>query len=83
MPVRTQVTLDPEAHRLAKRRAAELGISLAEYVRQLLARDLGEPAPAPDVTAIFNLGGSEGSDVARHKDRYLVEALEAERKSEA
>jgi hypothetical protein len=32
--VGTRITLDCEAHRRAKRRAAELGISLAEYLRR-------------------------------------------------
>jgi len=40
-----------------------------------VARDLGA-APAGDITAIFDLGRSGGSDVARHKDRYVAEAIE-------
>jgi len=59
-----------------------MGISLAEYVRRLVARDLGEPAAGGDVASIFSLGRSAGSDVARHKDRYLAEALDAERQHE-
>jgi hypothetical protein len=74
MVVRTQVTLDADAHRRAKRRAADLGVSFAEYVRQVLDRDLGEE-PRTDITAIFDLGDSGGSDVARHKDEYIGEAL--------
>ena len=59
------------------RRARELGISLAAYVRRLVARDLARPEPAADPAAVFNLGDSGGSDVARHEDRYLGEAVAA------
>jgi hypothetical protein len=45
MNARTQITIDPELQRRAQARAAELGISFAEYVRRLLASDLGEPKP--------------------------------------
>ena len=79
MPSRAQVTLDAETHRRAKRRAAELGISFAEYVRRVVERDLGEPAPAADPSQIFGLFDSGGSDVARHKDRYVDEAVRAPR----
>ena len=75
---RTQITLDPEAYRLARRRAGELGISFAEYVRQFVRKDLGEPVrPAVDISVIFDLGDSGGSDIARHKDEYIGEALDA------
>lgn len=76
MTQRTQITLDPQQHRRARQRAAELGVSLAEYVRGLVRRDLGEDASLGDVTAIVALGDSGGSDVARHKDDYLGEAVE-------
>jgi hypothetical protein len=77
MMVRTQIALDADAHRRAKRRAADLGVSLAEYVREVVDRDLGEQPARGDITAIFGLfdtSASGGSDVARHKDRYLGEA---------
>lgn len=77
MMVRTQIALDSEDHRRAKRRAAEMNMSLAEYVRRAVRRDLGEERPAADVTAIFGLGDSGGSDVAAHKDAYIGDAVEA------
>lgn len=77
--VRTQIALDSEDHRRAKRRAAELNISLAEYVRRAVRHDLGgDERPATDISAIFGLGSSGGSDIAKHKDRYIGEAVEAE-----
>lgn len=77
--VRTQIALDSEDHRRAKRRAAEQGISLAEYVRRAVRYDLGgEERPKGDISEIFGLFSSGGSDVAKHKDRYVGEAVEAE-----
>lgn len=73
--VRTQITLDRQMRNRARRRAAEMGISLAEYVRRLLARDLDQPRPDADPSAVFDLGDSGGSDVARDKDRLLGEAV--------
>jgi hypothetical protein len=43
MNSRTQITMDPELQRRAHAKAAELGLSFAEYVRRLVAHDLGEP----------------------------------------
>lgn len=74
MMVRTQIALDADAHRRAKRRAADRGVSLAEYVRGVVDRDLGEE-PRGDISAIFGLFDSGGSDIANHKDEYIGEAL--------
>jgi hypothetical protein len=78
MMVRTQITLDPQIHKRARQRAAELGISLAEYMRRLVTKDLGETPRVTDPSVIFNLGSSSGSDVAREKDRMVGEAVDAE-----
>jgi hypothetical protein len=81
MMQRTQVSLDPAEHRQARRRAAELGISLAEYIRRLVRRDLEGPAAAsPDVTSLFGLGDSGGSDVGRRKDAYVGDAIDERRR---
>ena len=58
-------------------RAFALGLSLAEYIRRLIRADLGQRPAAADVSAVFGLGNSGGSDIARHKDHYLGEAVEA------
>jgi hypothetical protein len=75
MTSRTQVTLDAEMQRRVRDRARELGISFAEYVRRLVERDLGEPGTAVSPKAVFNLGSSGGSDVARDKDKMIAVAL--------
>jgi len=38
--IRTQVSLDERDYKLAKKEAAELGISVAEYVRRAIRRAL-------------------------------------------
>jgi hypothetical protein len=78
--IRTQIALDTEEHSRAKRRAAEQGISLAEFVRRAVRHDLGGESerPTAHISEIFGLGGSGGSNVAKHKDRYVGEAVEAE-----
>ena len=76
---RTQITLDPEIQRRARQRAGDLGLSLAAYVRRLVSRDLGTSQPAANPAAVFDLGASRGSDVARDKDAMLAEAFAAER----
>jgi len=80
MMVRTQISLSAADHRRAKARAAEQGVSLAEYLRRLLARDLGEGRPKADVTRLFDLGKSDDPDVAIDHDAHLAEII-AERKS--
>jgi hypothetical protein len=72
--VRTQITLDAETHRRAKLRAADLGISFAEYVRRTLDRDLGE-RPKTNISTIFGLFDSGVSDVSSNVDKHLGESL--------
>ena len=75
MMARVQVALSPEEHRRASARAAELGISFAEYVRRLVAQDLGEARATREADALFDLADSGGSDIAQHKHRYLGDAF--------
>ena len=76
MNARTQVTLDPEIRRRAQAKAAELGISFAEYVRRLVANDLGEPKPKADISIIFDLvDEGPATDIARDKDKMIGEAV--------
>lgn len=79
MMVRMQISLASEDHRRARVRAAELGISVAEYVRRLVSRDLGEVDGGFDPPALFDLGDSGGSDIARDKHRYIGDAVESAR----
>ena len=75
MMSRSQITLEPEIQRRARQRASDLGVSLAEYVRRLVARDLGGSHRVANVRSVFNLGSSGGSDIARNKDAMIAEAF--------
>ena len=75
MMTRTQISMEREMLGNARRRAADLGISLAEYVRRLVASDLGQPTGGSNVSDVFGLFESGGSDVARDKDRMLGDAV--------
>lgn len=72
---RTQLSFEREMLRRARDRANQLGISLAEYIRRLVADDLGGATPPADPSTVFNLGSSGGSDVARQKDSMVAEAF--------
>ena len=80
MMARTQITLESEVQRRARQRASELGVSLAEYVRRLVARDLARPETAIAVDRIFDLGSSGGSNIARDKDSMIAEAFLSKRR---
>ena len=74
---KTQITLETEMQRRARQRANDLGVSLAEYFRRLVARDLARPEAAARVESIFDLGTSGGSDIANQKDSMIAEAFQA------
>lgn len=80
MVTRTQITLDSEMQRRARRRASELGVSLAEYFRRLVSRDLNRTEAKLDVSCVFDLGHSDASDIANHKDEMIGEAMASLRK---
>ncbi len=76
MNARTQITLDAATQRRAQAKAAELGISFADYVRRLVAQDLGPPKQKASITMIFDLGASDTpTDIARDKDKMVAEAV--------
>jgi hypothetical protein len=78
MMARTQITLEPETQRKARRRAVEMGVSFAEYVRRLVVRDLAAPEAKSDPSTVFDLGRSRGSDIAGNKDTMIAEAFAAD-----
>jgi hypothetical protein len=81
MMVRTQITLESELQKRARKRASEIGVSFAEYVRQIVERDLARPGKKTDVSRIFNLGTSGGSNIAKDKHAMIAEAFAAVRKT--
>ena len=79
MMVRTQISLESERHAQARARAAALGVSLAEYMRRLVDRDLAERPRGADRSVVFDLGTSRGTDIAVEKARMIGEATAAGR----
>jgi len=68
--------MDPEMQRRAQAKAAELGISFAEYVRRVIAQDLSEAKPEADISVIFDLvTEGEPTDIARDKDKLIGDAV--------
>ena len=70
------IVLPDHHHAGAKRRAAHAGISLSEYIRRLVARDLEQGAPASDPSVIFGLFDSGGSRIADGKQAMISEAID-------
>jgi len=58
-----------------------MGVSLAEYVRRLVARDLGSAPAKADPSLVFDLGSSHGSDIAKDKGEMIAEAFASKRAS--
>ena len=75
MMTRTQLSFEREMLGEARRRAKALGISLAEYVRRLVAADLEGGEPPADPSAVFNLGRSRVSDIARQRSSMIAGAF--------
>ncbi len=75
--MRTQIALDPEHHAEIKSKASELGISMAEYIRRLIERDLATPTTRADISDIFGLGNTKGSNIATEGRAASGEAIEA------
>ena len=75
--MRTQIALETEKHALVKRKAADLGISMAEYIRRLVERDLQQAGPRADISDIFGIGDSGGSDIAVNRKGATAEAIAA------
>jgi hypothetical protein len=68
--------MDPEMRRRAHAKAAGLGLSFAEYVRRLVAQDLGGPKPKPDISIMFDLVDSgKPTNIARDEDRMIGYAV--------
>ncbi len=74
--MRTMIILNDNQHALAKRKAAQQGISLSEYIRRLVDRDLEEDASAQSITALFGLFDDGGSNIRKNKHQMIGEAID-------
>ena len=74
--MRTMIVLPDHHHAEAKHRAAHDGISLSEYIRRLVARDLEPDGPVRDPSVIFGLFNSGGASNAEGKQAMISEAID-------
>lgn len=72
--MRTVITLPDHIHAMAKRRAAELGISFAEFARRLFEKELAKAAPHGDIDSICGMVEGTPFDMARDGRRIIDEA---------
>jgi hypothetical protein len=56
------IELAPDLRRRAQRRAAELGLTLSDYIAGMVALDLESWAPGDDAIATIPVGGENGHD---------------------
>jgi hypothetical protein len=73
--MRTQIALEPSQHARVREKAASLGITMAEYIRRLVDRDLDEATPQASPASIIGLGRSGGSDIARDRAQATQDAI--------
>ena len=61
-------------HAMAKQRAAELGISFAEFARRLFEKELEAPTPQGDIEAICGMVSGTPFDIAQDGNEIAAEA---------
>ena len=76
--MRIQIALEAEQLAKVKRKAADLGTGVAEYIRRLIDRDLAVPQTQADISAVFGLGSSGGSAIAAEGKSGISEAIETD-----
>lgn len=72
--MRTVITLPDHIHAVAKHRAAELGISFAEFARRLFEKELLTPAPQGDIDSICGMVEGSPFDMASDGRNIIEEA---------
>ena len=72
--MRTIITLPDHMHARAKQRAAELGISFAEFARRLFEKELAEAPTQGDIDSIRGIVQGAPFDMARDGRRIISEA---------
>jgi hypothetical protein len=79
MTSRMQITIDPALRHRATKKAEKLGVSMAEYIRRAIERDLetlvAKP-DVPDISVIFGIGKSKDqTNIALNKKAMIAESL--------
>ena len=72
--MRTVISLPDHVHARAKQRAADLGISFAEFVRRLLDRELDAAGPQASIDSICGMVEGSPFDMARDGKRIIAKA---------
>ena len=70
-----QVMIDRDERRRARRRAAEQGLSLSEYIARLIRADLDDWAPATEAPA--STAAPDSGDLSYHEGSHIGEAVAA------
>ena len=73
-PMRTVITIPDHMHAEAKRRAADLGISFAEFARRLIERELAAAMPQGDIDSICGMVEGTPFDMACTGRQVVEEA---------
>ena len=77
MMSRVQIALETEDYRRLAHARATSGSRSPSTSAAWSRATSGSPSKPVDVSALFDLGDSGGSDIARDKDRMIGEAVEA------
>jgi hypothetical protein len=67
-----QILLDPEQRRRARRRAAEQGVTLSDYIARLVEADLESWTPDASAPAVIPITTDNPPD---HEGTYIGEAV--------
>jgi hypothetical protein len=70
---RTQISLEPDQHRLLGEEARRRGLSLAALIRTLVDQHLAraEPPPEDPLEALVGIGKGGGDPFGREHNRHL------------
>lgn len=77
----TNILLDESSRAAARRRAAERGLSLSGYVRELIRADVAATRrDVGDLSALIGILGSSGepTDIARDKHEMIAQAFDGD-----
>jgi hypothetical protein len=75
MMVRTQISFEPSELEEAKQRAGALGMSLAEFVREAVRKELEAEPPVGDISAIFGMFSGPYVDTGKSIDDEFGDAM--------
>ncbi len=73
---RMQITLDRGTQLKVRRKAERIGVPVAEYVRRVIAADLGGEPPKADIRELFGIASSASpTNIAKDKKAMIADAI--------